>query len=171
MADEEKKDTRGPTRKILEDVINSPRYTTDEQYRRDSADYKRALAVREEIQDEVAYARVLARRGWVPREEWIFEHDDPRMEAWQGVARARAESAAQRALDLLADGVPSRLFEVGGALKEAAAAVSLLAEHTIEPGVLAPSPSMTSPVVVVPPVSVPIPTDADRLAAAERQPF
>ena len=34
-----------------------------------------------------------------------------------------------------------------------------------------PGPSMTSSVVLAPPVSAPIPTDDERLAAAERQPF
>ena len=47
--------------------------------------YREIREAKESINDEVAHARVLARRGLPPEEHWRQDPDDPRLAAWQKV--------------------------------------------------------------------------------------
>lgn len=89
---------------------------------------------REQIEDEVAYARVLARRFALPEKAWPGTATDPRRAAWRDVlwdrARAAAETLRYDGLDRKRPAAGSPEFErASKALATASRAVALLQEE------------------------------------------
>lgn len=94
--------------------------------------YDRSIAIesaQEQVRDEIAFARVLARRGELPDTDW--PHDDPRRDAWRDVLWALVKQAT-RAIDRasIRDKRPAtrspEFTRVASAFDEASSALGLL---------------------------------------------
>lgn len=110
---------KGAARLVLEaETPEWPKHNAENYYEL-MAERERIIAAREAMRDEVAMARVLARRGSQPEPEWRKEADDPRLEAWREVH----SEAIEKSIKSLEESVKAQDF-IGIAQKSMA-----LADH------------------------------------------
>lgn len=92
----EPKGAVGKARMTLEAVTPKWPEHTAADYAERMAERDAVIQARDAMHDEVAMARVFARRGTAPEPEWLKESDDPRMEAYRTIFAERLKDLVEQ---------------------------------------------------------------------------